>query len=126
VGGCETGEARITRGYDLSAKYIIHTVGPVWSGGTNNEAGLLTSCYREALRLAVENHCRTVAFPAISCGVFGYPWEDAARVSIGAVLDFLQGDSNVQTIRWVLRGGEIFDVWSACWLEIRQKSSRRS
>jgi O-acetyl-ADP-ribose deacetylase (regulator of RNase III) len=122
LGGCETGEARITRGYNLPARHVIHTVGPIWSGGMNNEAGLLASCYRAALHLAVTNQCKTVAFPAISCGVYRYPWEGAARVSIGAVLDFLQEDTFIQSVRWVLRGGEILDAWMVCWVENGPKS----
>lgn len=117
LGGCETGEARITRGYNLPARHVIHTVGPIWSGGLNNEAGLLASCYRAALQIAVTNRCKTVAFPAISCGVYGYTWAGAAKVSIGAVLDFLQKDTFIHSVRWVLRGGEILDAWKVCWVE---------
>ena len=72
LGGCKTGEAKITRGYNLPAKYVIHTPGPIWRGGTNGEAELLASSYRNSLRLAMENGCKTVAFPSISTGVFGY------------------------------------------------------
>ncbi len=82
IGGCPTGEARITRGYRLPAKYVIHTVGPVWRGGTRGEAELLASCYRNSLRLAVENGIRSIAFPAISCGAYGYPVEAAADIAI--------------------------------------------
>ncbi|HEY8131460.1 MAG TPA: O-acetyl-ADP-ribose deacetylase, partial [Thermoanaerobaculia bacterium] len=73
IGGCPTGEARITRGYRLPAKYVIHAVGPVWRGGNHGEAELLASCYRNSLKLAVENGIRSIAFPAISCGAYGYP-----------------------------------------------------
>ncbi|HJQ38141.1 MAG TPA: O-acetyl-ADP-ribose deacetylase [Thermoanaerobaculia bacterium] len=82
IGGCPTGEARITGGYRLPAKHVIHTVGPVWRGGTNNEPELLASCYRNSLRLAIENGVRTIAFPAISCGVYGYPADQAARIAV--------------------------------------------
>src|ERR1700731_4557850 len=78
LGGCRTGQAKITRGYDLPARFVIHTVGPVWSGGNRGEADLLANCYRNSLRLAVENRIRTIAFPAISCGAYRYPVPDAA------------------------------------------------
>ena len=82
IGGCPTGEARITRGYRLPAKYVIHTVGPVWRGGNRGEPELLASCYRNSLRLATENGVRSIAFPAISCGAYGYPVEEAAEIAV--------------------------------------------
>jgi O-acetyl-ADP-ribose deacetylase len=85
IGGCPTGEARITRGYRLPARHVIHTVGPVWRGGTQNEPELLASCYRNSLRLAIENGARTIAFPAISCGVYGYPIDDATEIAVREV-----------------------------------------
>ncbi|HVE73362.1 MAG TPA: O-acetyl-ADP-ribose deacetylase [Thermoanaerobaculia bacterium] len=85
IGGCPTGEARITKGYRLSAKHVIHAVGPVWRGGTNGEAELLASCYRESLRLAEENGLKSIAFPAISCGVYGYPIDAATRIAVREV-----------------------------------------
>jgi O-acetyl-ADP-ribose deacetylase (regulator of RNase III) len=86
--GCPTGEARITRGYKLPAKHVIHTVGPVWRGGTHDEPELLASCYRNSLQLAVENGVRTIAFPAISCGVYGYPVEEATTIAVREVSQF--------------------------------------
>jgi O-acetyl-ADP-ribose deacetylase (regulator of RNase III) len=86
--GCRTGEAKITRGYKLPAKHVIHTVGPVWRGGTQNEPELLASCYRNSLQLAVENGVRTIAFPAISCGVYGYPVEEATKIAVREVSQF--------------------------------------
>ena len=85
---CPTGESRITPGFNLPARYVIHTVGPVWTGGRTGEADLLAACYRSALTLAAEHAARTVAFPAISCGVFGYPLEAAARVAVTEVRAF--------------------------------------
>lgn len=85
LGGCPTGDARITRGYRLPARHVIHTVGPVWRGGEMGEPELLASCYRESLRLAEENGIRTIAFPAISCGVYGYPPELAAEIAVREV-----------------------------------------
>jgi O-acetyl-ADP-ribose deacetylase (regulator of RNase III) len=89
LGGCPTGEARLTRGYRLPAKYVIHTVGPVWHGGTEGEAGLLGSCYRESLALAVEHGAASIAFPGISTGVYGYPVEDAACIAVDTTQEFL-------------------------------------
>jgi O-acetyl-ADP-ribose deacetylase len=82
IGGCPTGEARITRGYNLPAKHVIHAVGPVWRGGTHGEADLLASCYRNSLRLAAEHGVRSIAFPAISCGAYGYPVDQAAKIAV--------------------------------------------
>lgn len=85
IGGCPTGEARITRGYRLPAKHVIHTVGPVWRGGQHNEPELLASCYRESLRLAEEHGLCSIAFPAISCGVYRYPVAEATRIAVEEV-----------------------------------------
>lgn len=82
IGGCPTGEARITKGYRLPAKFVIHTVGPVWRGGSHGEPELLASCYRNTLRLAREHGVRSIAFPAISCGVYGYPLDAAAEIAV--------------------------------------------
>lgn len=89
LGGCPTGEAKITKGYRLPAKYVVHTVGPVWRGGSHGESDLLASCYRESLRLAREHGCKSVAFPAISCGVYGYPLREAARVAVNTLRQVL-------------------------------------
>lgn len=89
LGGCATGEAKLTRGYRLPAAHVIHTVGPVWRGGNNGEAELLASCYRRSLVVAVQHDCRTVAFPAISTGVYGYPTDEAARIATAAVRSVL-------------------------------------
>ncbi|MBL6426215.1 MAG: O-acetyl-ADP-ribose deacetylase [Maritimibacter sp.] len=85
IGGCPTGEARITGGYDLPARHVIHTVGPVWHGGDRGEPDLLAACYRESLRLARESGCDIIAFPAISTGVYGYPADQAARIAMREV-----------------------------------------
>ncbi len=90
LGGCPAGEARITKGYGLSAKYVIHTVGPVWQGGGCGERELLVSCYRESLRLAAEYRCQTVAFPLISSGAYGYPRDLALKAAVEAVRGFLR------------------------------------
>lgn len=89
IGGCPTGSARITRGHGLPARYVIHTVGPVWQGGASGEPALLAECHRSSLALAAEYGLETVAFPAISCGVYGYPVDQAAQVAVGAVREHL-------------------------------------
>ena len=89
LGGCPTGEARITRGYRLPARHVIHTVGPVWRGGARGEADLLASCYRRSLELAAEHGVATIAFPCISTGVYGYPADEAARIAVGTVRDIV-------------------------------------
>lgn len=88
LGGCPTGEARITPGFELPAKRVIHTVGPVWHGGRRNEATLLARCYRNSLDLALQNGVRTIAFPSISTGAYGYPKEEAARIAIGVMREY--------------------------------------
>lgn len=89
LGGCKTGEAKITKGYNLKARYVIHTVGPVYSDGRHGEPELLAACYRNSLALAAENGLKTVAFPLISTGVYGYPMEDAARIALREIMTFL-------------------------------------
>ena len=89
LNGCATGQAKATKGYRLPAKYVIHTVGPVWHGGGNHEAALLRDCYQNSLALALELGCKTVAFPAISTGVYRYPLEEAARIAVNTVRRFL-------------------------------------
>lgn len=88
LGGCPTGEARITPGFGLPARWIIHTVGPVWRGGGQGEAALLESCYRSSFRLALEKHLRSIAFPAISTGVYGYPRQQAARIAVSVMREY--------------------------------------
>lgn len=97
-GGCKTGEAVITTGGNLPARFVIHTVGPVWQGGHLGEGNLLASCYKNSLQLAVENAIRTIAFPNISTGVYGYPKPQAADVAIRSVNDFLNNNQNIEVV----------------------------
>jgi O-acetyl-ADP-ribose deacetylase len=110
LGGCPTGEARITKGYRLKAKYVIHTVGPVWRGGRHGEPSLLASCYRASLNLAEAHGVRTIAFPAISCGVYGYPISDACTTAVNEARAFLEAHEAPETITFVSFGE---DVWRA-------------
>ncbi len=107
LGGCETGQAKLTRGYRLPARWVIHTVGPIWQGGDRGEPELLAACYRNSLRVAVEQGVRTIAFPAISCGVYGYPLDQAAQIAVREVRSFLAGDDRIQTVDLVCFGGEV-------------------
>jgi O-acetyl-ADP-ribose deacetylase len=99
--GCATGEAKITKGYNLTAKYVIHTVGPVWRGGNNNESNLLKNCYRNSLLLAVQNNINTIGFPSISTGAYGFPIESASEIAISEVIDFLPGAPDIQKVIFV-------------------------
>ena len=106
LGGCPTGEARITAGYALPARHVIHTVGPVWRGGGHGEDALLESCYRESLRLAAEQEVRTIAFPAISTGVYGFPVPRAARIAVGAVAAGLEAHPSFRRVVLCCFGAE--------------------
>ena len=101
LNGCPTGEAKITKGYKLKAKFVIHTVGPVWRGGRNNEENLLASCYSNSLKLAAENNILSIAFPSISTGVYGFPFEIASRIALKTVLEFLEGNESIQQIIFI-------------------------
>ena len=98
LGGCPVGQARLTRGYRLPAKFVIHTVGPVWHGGTQHEAQLLASCYRESLSLAATQGLASIAFPCISTGVYGYPPEQAVEVALAAVREFLRAPCSLREV----------------------------
>ena len=98
LGGCATGEAKLTSGYRLPAKFVIHTVGPVWRGGTHSEPELLAACYRNSLRLAAEHGVQNIAFPCISTGIYGYPVEQAARIAIGTVRSSLPQPGSIQEV----------------------------
>lgn len=95
---CPTGESRITSGFALPAKHVIHTVGPVWCGGIENEPVLLANCYRNSLTLAVENDLRTIAFPAISCGAYGYPIQRACQIAVRTIAEFLHTNESIESV----------------------------
>ena len=111
LGGCETGEAKITRGYRLPAKHVIHTVGPVWRGGTSGEPELLASCYRNSLALAVQHAVRTIAFPAISCGIYGYPVEQATEIAVREVTEFHARETAIERVIFVCFGAEVCNAY---------------
>ena len=111
LGGCKTGEAKITRGYRLPARHVIHTVGPVWRGGTNGEPELLASCYRESLKLAVENGVRSIAFPAISCGIYGYPVEQAALIAVAETSRFVAEHPTIERVMFTCFGGDVCEAY---------------
>jgi len=111
LGGCETGQAKMTRGYRLPARYVIHTVGPIWQGGDAGEPDLLAACYRNSLQLAVEHGVRTIAFPAISCGVYGYPLDEAARIAVREVRAFLAHDGRIETVYLVCFGRDVREAY---------------
>ena len=114
MNGCPTGEARITRGYRLPARWVIHTVGPVWRGGGAGEPELLASCYRTCLQLAGERGIRTISFPAISTGIYGYPAEPAARIALREVKQHLSvAETTIDTAIFVLFGKLAYDVYAA-------------
>lgn len=101
LNGCRTGQAKITKGYRLPAKYVIHTPGPIWNGGNRNEEALLQSCYENCLRLAVENGCETVAFPSISTGVYHFPLEKASVIAVRTILDFCKIHPELREVQMV-------------------------
>jgi O-acetyl-ADP-ribose deacetylase (regulator of RNase III) len=107
LGGCATGDAKITPGFRLPAKYVIHAVGPVWHGGDRGEPALLASCYRRSLELAQANDVRSMAFPAISCGVYGYPIDAAAEIAVGETARVLDGSESIDRVLFVAFGDEV-------------------
>jgi O-acetyl-ADP-ribose deacetylase (regulator of RNase III) len=111
LGGCRPGEAKIIRGYRLPARYVIHTVGPIWRGGKRGEPETLANCYRSSLQIAIENGIKTIAFPAISCGAYGYPIPDAAQIALETVRDFLPTTDRIDKVTFVIWGDDIYDSY---------------
>lgn len=120
LGGCPTGQAKITKGYRLPARFVIHTVGPVWRGGKHGEADLLASCYRASLEIAMRQGCKTIAFPAISCGVYGYPLEQAAAIAVHSVAEHLRHNPNLEKAYLVCFGQAVLAAYRQALQEQRR------
>ena len=113
LGGCATGQAKITKGYRLPAKYVIHAVGPRYRDGRHGEPDMLASCYSRSLALAVAHGVRTIAFPAISCGIYGYPVADAARIAVRTAAEFLAADQSIEQVILACFGAEVLAAYQA-------------
>ncbi|HMN17667.1 MAG TPA: O-acetyl-ADP-ribose deacetylase [Ignavibacteriaceae bacterium] len=111
LGGCKTGEAKISPGFNLPAKFIIHTVGPVWNGGKSNEDKLLANCYINSLKLAVENKIKTIAFPAISTGVYHFPLERATKIAVNEVKKFLEKNESIEKVIFVCFSDHDYNIY---------------
>ena len=111
IGGCPTGEARLTKGYKLPTKFVIHTVGPVWTGGERNEPELLKSCYQSVFRIARENGIRSLALPAISCGVYHFPVDRAVKIAVGETVAELVSSDAIQKVVFACFGDEIYHAY---------------
>ncbi len=111
--GCRTGEAKITKGYNLPAKYVIHTVGPVWKGGNNNEDLLLASCYRKSLELAESRNLKSIAFPNISTGIYSFPKEKAVKIAVSEVQQFIKLSKNVEKVIFICFDKENFEIYKS-------------
>ena len=121
LNGCETGQAKITSGYDLPAKHVIHTPGPIWRGGHANEAALLASCYHSCLELAESHHLKSIDFPSISTGVYGYPLEQAAQVALQAIADHLTSHELPEQVRMVCHTESAVKVYREVWASMFPK-----
>ena len=120
LGGCPTGEAKITSAYKLRAEYVIHTPGPIWRGGNRGEAELLANCYKNSLKLAQEHDITSISFPSISTGVYRYPVEQAARIAIREIMTFLEHDKDMEKIQMVCFDEETFRVYEKAWKEYKK------
>jgi O-acetyl-ADP-ribose deacetylase (regulator of RNase III) len=126
LGGCSTGSAKITRGYRLPATHVIHAVGPVYRDGQSGEPGLLAGCYRMAFQLAVDAKCKSIAFPAISCGAYGYPIEEAAKIAVGETLAFMDDNRTFGRVVFVLFDHPAMSIYQRIFEELVLKRTRPS
>jgi len=113
LGGCEPGEAKLTRGYHLPARFVIHTVGPIWRGGKRGEARILANCYWNSFQLAVGNEIKTIAFPAISCGAYGYPIEQAAQIALQTTREFLADSGDLAKVIFALWDEDVYEAFAS-------------
>lgn len=118
LNGCATGQAKITKAYKLPAKYVIHSVGPIWSGGRKNEKELLADCYRNCLRIAVENNVKSIAFPSISTGAYAYPIELASKIALTEMNEFLKSNNEIEKILIVCFGNQAFNLYQQTFHEL--------
>ena len=118
LNGCETGKAKITKGYKLPAKFVIHTVGPIWRGGGKNEPELLAACYRNSLKLAIENNIKTIAFPSISTGAYGFPIEQASEIALNEIIKFLKNNVLPESVKIICFGDSDFLVYKQKFKEL--------
>jgi O-acetyl-ADP-ribose deacetylase (regulator of RNase III) len=121
LGGCQTGDAKITKGYRLKAQHVIHTVGPIYHSEGKKAPELLASCYRRSLELASENKLKSVAFPSISTGAYGYPLEEAAPIALRTVMEYLKSHPEIQLVRFVLFGKEAYQAYEKALKEVMEK-----
>ena len=124
LGGCPSGQAKITTGHKLPAKWVIHTVGPVWRDGLHGEEELLASCYRNSLALAEQKGVRTIAFPSISTGAYGFPMDKAARIAVAEIKRFLERKSSIKKVVLVCFGKSAFDIHREAFAEIRMTNEQ--
>jgi len=121
LGGCQTGEAKITKGYRLKARHVVHTVGPIYHSEKKRAPELLASCYRRSLEVASQNNLRSVAFPSISTGAYGYPLEEGAPIALRTVIDYLENHPDIQLVRFVLFGKEAYEAYEEALKKILAK-----
>jgi len=121
LGGCETGDAKITKGYDLKARHVIHTVGPVYHSAGRKAPELLSSCYRRSLEVASRNNLKSIAFPSISTGAYGYPLEEAAPIAVQTVMDYLKTHPEIERVRFVLFGKEAYQAYEKALVDLMKK-----